>query len=112
VGNCQNEGFLPIERVVGLHKGDLQGGRLRTFNVDLGFVDANAIQAGPQQRMRGEKFPPAAAYVGQLDQTLVPVTVFPVVWNQGEDIWRDRVDVGEGVPSAGRGNSDITLRRW
>lgn len=51
VGSCQTKGFLPIERVIGLPKGDLQGARLGTFDVDPGFVDANAIQTGPEQRM-------------------------------------------------------------
>lgn len=80
-GTRQNEGFLPVERVVGLREGNLQGKSLRAFDVDLGFLDADAIQVGPQRGTRCEKFPPAAAYVGQLDQTFIPITVFPVVWN-------------------------------
>ena len=97
VRNRQDKRFLPIERVVGLPDADLQGGRLRTFDIGLGFLNAPAIQAGPQRGTGCEKFPPAATHVGQLDQTLIPVTALQVVWNQGEDIWRDLVDGCEGV---------------
>ena len=67
----------------------LQGGNFRTFNVDPGFIDALAIQTTPQRGTRNENFPPVATYVGQLDRSPVPVVVFPVVRDQGEEFWRD-----------------------
>ena len=52
---------------------------------------------GPQRGTRREKFPPGVAYVGHLDQVLVPVMVFPVLWDQGEDVWRGLAHDGGSV---------------
>ena len=105
--NCQSERFLSIERVAGLPEGYLQGATLRTFDIKLGSADVHAVQVTPQQGTRSEDFPPAATYVGQPDQSLIPFTVFPVVWNHGEDIWRDPIDEGESVPRRSNQAEDL-----
>ena len=60
----------------------------------LCFVGTCVVQVGPQQGAQCEKSPPAATHVGQLD---ISVTVFPVVWDQGKDIWRGPVNDNEGI---------------
>ena len=40
--------------------------------------------------MGDEHIPPATAYVGQRDQTLIRIVVF-IVWDEQENFWRDPV---------------------
>ena len=82
-------------------------GRLRAFEVDMGFFGVRTVKISPQRGTRRERLPPSPTHVGQRAHGFLSAVLGPEVWDQTEDLGGDSVDWGKLVPPGSNQAEDL-----